>query len=928
MALTTEQLNQIYMEELGRPAAAEGIQYWTQGGTSLTDPAQVRQAIAESQEAQQFKQSQPVATPAPVQTPTMPQVPQIPDQPASTDTFPVAPFAGTVAGGATPAVGSMALGELGLGSGTAPAVPPLDQNEVMYRADIDPTADLDAAYTSALGRTIGDEGKTFWRSEIDKAVASGVPYQTALNNAIAAITSSEEATNFKTTGVAQTNVPGSTVIQPAFTPVQPADIQGDLDAIYRSVLGPNRAIQQEGLDYFTNDYNTYRQQGATHEQALANIRSSIEQSSEADIYQGKVAQLTNSLNSVFNELLGRDLGKTGLDYWSGEYNKLIGQGMSATDAMNSIRNSIMQGEEYQLYQQTQQPYVVPEDERIELPGIPQPDDAIQNQMVQRAMTPAVPIGGAMQAAQIGEATPGQTIGAGVGQAPAAPTATAQTAGTTAQAMQPTMQPAAQVTAQDATPSVSQALQQVAPAQGSVSTQAQVEAAQMSPTATEVGTLGAAQITEAQQVQQPQSRTLQQGELVTAAADAQQAAAFAEEVTAATANATEAATVQGQLADLMTQFEDGAVPSWAAGAMRTANATLAARGLGSSSLAGQAIVQAAMESALPIASQDAQTIAQFELTNLSNRQERAMLAAQQRAQFIGQEFDQQFQSRVANAAKISDIANINFNAEQQVALENARLAQSVDLANLQNTQALVMAEAAQIANLETANLNNRQQAAVQNAQSFLQMDLTNLSNQQQTDMFKAQSAVQALFSDQAAENAARQFNASSENQLSQFFSNLQAQVSQFNATQTNAMNQFNVEETNAIEKFNKEIKAQRDQFNAQNQLVIEQSNAQWRRDIATSDTAAQNLANQFNAEAILDISNTAYAALWQNFEDQMEYAWRSAENTEDRINNIVLQKLSADATLSAAEMRQDASDSAALGRLATYAAFGSSWGGIF
>ena len=57
----------------------------------------------------------------------------------------------------------------------------------------------------------------------------------------------------------------------------------------------------------------------------------------------------------------------------------------------------------------------------------------------------------------------------------------------------------------------------------------------------------------------------------------------------------------------------------------------------------------MESALPIALQDAQTVAQFEAQNLSNRQQRAMLFAQQRATFLGMEFDQEFQSRVANAS---------------------------------------------------------------------------------------------------------------------------------------------------------------------------------------------------------------------------------------------------------------------------------------
>ena len=68
----------------------------------------------------------------------------------------------------------------------------------------------------------------------------------------------------------------------------------------------------------------------------------------------------------------------------------------------------------------------------------------------------------------------------------------------------------------------------------------------------------------------------------------------------------------------------------------------------------------------------------------------------------------------------------------------------------------------------ANLSNHQQAAVLNAQSFMQMDLQNLSNQQQTDLFKSQQRIQALFTDQAATNASRQFNASSQNQRDDFF----------------------------------------------------------------------------------------------------------------------------------------------------------------
>ena len=260
------------------------------------------------------------------------------------------------------------------------------------------------------------------------------------------------------------------------------------------------------------------------------------------------------------------------------------------------------------------------------------------------------------------------------------------------------------------------------------------------------------------------------EIISGAANAHTAATFTEAIQHAEATPTKQATVAGQLETLMAGFEGGETPAWAAGSMRTAMATLSARGLGASSLAGQAVIQAAMEAAIPIAQMDAQTMAQFEAQNLSNRQQRAMLAAQQRASFIGVEFDQAFQARVSNAAKISDIANMNFTAEQQIALEDSRAANTMELGNLSNSQAVVMAEAAALANLDMANLNNRQQAEVQNAQNFLQMDMSNLSNQQQAAMFKSQQNVQALFTDQAAENAAAQFNATSENQTQQFFNN--------------------------------------------------------------------------------------------------------------------------------------------------------------
>ena len=413
---------------------------------------------------------------------------------------------------------------------------------------------------------------------------------------------------------------------------------------------------------------------------------------------------------------------------------------------------------------------------------------------------------------------------------------------------------------------------------------------------------------------PKKRVLEDGELVAGSTvDPQKAAEFTEKIEAATATPTEKATVRGQLEDLMGDFEGGSTPAWAAGAMRGAMGAMAARGLGASSLAGQALVQAAMESALPIASADAGTFAKFESQNLSNRQQRAMLGAQQRAQFMGQKFDQEFQSRVMNASKVSDVANMNFTAEQQVALENSRIANTVNLTNLSNEQALIMAEAASLSQLDMASLSNRQQAAVQNAQNLMQMDLTNLSNRQATTMFKAQQKIQALFTDRAAENASKQFNASSQNQTDQFFANLKTQTSQFNTAQTNAQNQFNAGEANSQDNFNNEMMNQREQFNANNKLVIEQSNAVWRREVATESTAAINRANELNAEAMLDISNTAYNNTWQYYADTMENAYTATNNERDRMTQLAIKKLDVESTFDIAKWQSDAASSAAMGQ---------------
>ena len=222
---------------------------------------------------------------------------------------------------------------------------------------------------------------------------------------------------------------------------------------------------------------------------------------------------------------------------------------------------------------------------------------INEASMQRMYQPGVPVGGVVQAAPtVSEA--GQYVQPQVGTLTgnvAVPTAMAGVA----QASAVQEKAASTIDAAQAAPAVDAALQATQAAQGTVDPRAQVTAAQQ--TASSVGNLQAAQ-GNAIFIDNPVQRQIQDGELISgAAADAQTAANFTEQVQAAEATPSSQATVQGQLAQLTANFDSANPPAWAAGAMRNATAQMAARGLGASSLAGQAIVQATLESALPICS---------------------------------------------------------------------------------------------------------------------------------------------------------------------------------------------------------------------------------------------------------------------------------------------------------------------------------------
>ena len=75
-------------------------------------------------------------------------------------------------------------------------------------------------------------------------------------------------------------------------------------------------------------------------------------------------------------------------------------------------------------------------------------------------------------------------------------------------------------------------------------------------------------------------------------------------------------------------------------------------------------------------------------------------------------------------------------------------------------------------------------------------------------------------------------------------------------------------------------------------------------------------NEINATNVLDVSNQAYANLWQEQGDLMEWAWTSSDNERDRQNSITLSHLAAAGARTQAQMDADLAASSSIGDFIT------------
>ena len=353
-----------------------------------------------------------------------------------------------------------------------------------------------------------------------------------------------------------------------------------------------------------------------------------------------------------------------------------------------------------------------------------------------------------------------------------------------------------------------------------------------------------------------------------------------------------ALVNVQLNSLLDGMESGEIPAFARPAVSAVNQMLAERGLDASTVGRDALFNAIISAAVPIAQSNAQSIKE------SIVQQRGIeaQAAQTNAQIAQQ-------TALSNAEKEFGLNMAQFTADQNRVLSDSKFLQSTSLTEVSTEAQAIVQNAANWTQMDVSNLTTQERLQMQNAQAFLSMEMTNLDKTQQQRVLNSQQDQQRMLTNQAAENAARQFGATSQQQADQFMSNLAAQIDQNNTQQLNAMKQFNATQENAAEarraardadlaKFDAQLLTQIDQYNSQqefnrnkfnqtNALAIEQANVQLRRQQNLADTAALNAATQQNAQQAYGLTAQSQSFLWQELRDQADYDFKVIDNEEQR-----------------------------------------------
>ena len=192
-----------------------------------------------------------------------------------------------------------------------------------------------------------------------------------------------------------------------------------------------------------------------------------------------------------------------------------------------------------------------------------------------------------------------------------------------------------------------------------------------------------------------------------------------------------ALVSTQMESLLAGMEEGKTPAWARPAVAAMEAKMAQRGLSTSTVGRDALFNAIIQSALPIAQSNATALQARAQQNLSNEQQANLSTAQNTMQVRMQNLAnrQTHASQTASMAQQIKVQQGTF--EQQAVMTTAQQQQETSLTNAQLAQQRAQQESSQRQQTAIANLSTGAQADLANLQAMNAAGSQNMTADQQS-----------------------------------------------------------------------------------------------------------------------------------------------------------------------------------------------------
>lgn len=350
-----------------------------------------------------------------------------------------------------------------------------------------------------------------------------------------------------------------------------------------------------------------------------------------------------------------------------------------------------------------------------------------------------------------------------------------------------------------------------------------------------------------------------------------------EVQAAIAALPEEALVSGQMQALLGGMESGTIPTWAKPAVSAVEQQMAARGLGISTVGRDALFNAIIQTALPMAQSNAQALQANAAQNLTNQQqanlEEARLNATRRLSNLANQ-----QTSAAQTAQFAqNIGVLTTQQRQQTALTAAQIEQQTNVQNLQNrqrtaelqsqnqqqinSQELGNAQQIELAELEIKNQTEQQNMTAVNQERLAEMQIgadflaKNAGFKQQMSLANLSNDQQMRLANLTARNQADAESLSNEQQTELANLNVKMQTNITSANLAAEMNvaQLNVDQQRAITNATTQSKIDLTKFSTAQQVELANSAFMQQTSLANLSSRQQTALQNATAMASLDLA---------------------------------------------------------------------------